>query len=278
MKKLLLTLISLLALAPALNAQCTECMECPSCGTEMAVGFLKKTKESKTVYEVKQKEITIPNICLPCCKFNLRQQLRNLCGSKWCPGKPCGGCETGDCPKRLREGTIKVVNVMSKKKVKCDACAYEWEVADMEDVNAYLYDIEPASESDAKPAAEPKAATPEAPPVESAPAEADSAPVEVEELPLMEVPAAPKMGWQRPSFNSKKKEPIVFAPQQIMGAPTTISTQPQMITTHPSTITTSSTATFGSGVSTEAIPAASIKAVPASTSNSFLIRRPGPKN
>lgn len=276
-------------LAPTLNAQCVDC---PACGTEAAIGFLKKTSNSKTVYEVKQKEIAVPNICLPRPLFNFQEQFRNLRAPKCCPGKPCG-CPTGDCPKRVREGEIKVVKVLSKKKVKCDACAYEWEVADIEDVNEYLYDIEPASDAKV-----PTEATPVAP---AAPAkEADSEPVEVEELPLMEVPAAPKMGWQdRPLFQLKKKsQPVSFAPQPFLNAqPAAISSQPIITTAQPTitapptafnptafnppastTITTQPAATITTPPAPIDAPPTKLKALPASTSDAFIIRKPGPQN
>lgn len=297
-KNLLITLMFVLVSAPALTAQCVDC---PACDTEMAVGFLEKSSNSKTVYEVKQKEIAVPNICLPCKLFSLREQLQNLTASKCCPDKPCG-CPIGECPKQLREGKIKVVKVMSKKKVKCDACAYEWKVADIEDVNEYLYDFEEAPQEQT-----PAKAT-------AAPAiEAEPAPVEVKEVPLLEVPAAPKMGWQdRPLFPSKK-DPVTFAPatttrtQATHFSPaastletlpmtfkaqrTTISAEPSTVTAYPSQFA-SPLATIKNAAATSKAETAAIisepakivsqsktlKALPASTSSAFLIRRPGPQN
>ena len=132
MQKLLLAVCAVLILPAWAMAQC-DC--CPECGTEIAVGLLKKTKEKVKVYEVEQKEIVVPKICMPKPLFNLKQQICNLIGKPCCPGKPCGPCEIEDCPKHVRNGCIKTIKVLKKKTVECTACAYEWEITDIEKVN-----------------------------------------------------------------------------------------------------------------------------------------------
>ena len=71
---------------------------------------------------------------------------------------------------------------MKKTSVKCDKCAYEWEVTDNEKLNEYLYDIKPGEASESAPPAaptempaEPPAASPEVNgPAEAVPAKPSS--------------------------------------------------------------------------------------------------------
>ena len=135
MKNSLLAIALLALMTPALNAQCDNCQEC---GDKVAVGFLKKTSEKKTVYEVTEKEIAVPDICLPRPLFSLKTQLCNLFAPKCSPGKPCGNCEVKDCPKDVRVGKVRVIKVMKKTSVKCDKCTYSWEVADPKKIDEYL--------------------------------------------------------------------------------------------------------------------------------------------
>ncbi|MEM7783582.1 MAG: hypothetical protein AAF623_09540 [Planctomycetota bacterium] len=138
MKNLFLAIMFLVLLIPTLHAQ-EECVDCPECSAKVAVGLLKKTSKKKTVYEVSTKEIAVPDICLPRPIFNLRAQLCELFRLKACPGDPCCGCKIEECPKQVRCGQIRCIKVFKKSSVKCDACAYQWEVTEMEKVDEYLY-------------------------------------------------------------------------------------------------------------------------------------------
>jgi len=128
-----------------------QCVNCPDCGQKVAVGFLKKTENKKTVYEVSNEEIAVPNICMPRPLINMKAQVCNLFGRKCCPGEPCGGNKIEECPKHVRGGQVRVVRVLKKSSVKCDACAYEWEVTEAHKVDEYLYDIKSVEEGSESP-------------------------------------------------------------------------------------------------------------------------------
>ncbi len=130
---------SLLLVATAYLPTFGQCVDCPECGSKVAVGFLEKSSKSRNVYEVTQKEIAVPNICMPKPLFRLRCQLGSLFTPKCTPDMPCGPCEIGECEKRIRQGRVRVINVMKKSSVKCDKCSYSWEVTDLEKVDEYLY-------------------------------------------------------------------------------------------------------------------------------------------
>lgn len=134
---------------------------CPECGNEVAVGLLKKGKDSVKVYSVKCEKIAVPDICMPRPLFNLKKQICNLFGKKCTPGAPCGDCEIKDCPKQVRQGKIRFIKVLKKETVECNKCSYKWEVTSVEKVDEYLYG--PLEKKDKKEEAE---ETPEAPPLE----------------------------------------------------------------------------------------------------------------
>ncbi len=190
MKHIFYSLLVIGLLVPSLNAQsveCQECIECQQCDDAVAVGLYKKTSAKKTVFEVTEKEIAVPDICLPKPLFRLKEQFQKLCGKPCVPGKPCGCCEVVDCPKHVRNGKVKVIKVMKKTSVKCAKCEHEWEVTKMEKVNEYLYPPAKSDDSDSgKAAAEPTKAEP--------PAAMEKMPQQVQ--PLLELdqpPVAPEI-------------------------------------------------------------------------------------
>ena len=139
MKKHLLFVLLLIGVP--MNSTFGQCVDCPQCGHEVAVGFLQKSKEKKTVYSVSSKEIAVPEVCLPRPLFNCKAQLKELFSKKCSPDQPCGHCEPQHCAKHVRSGKLKVVNVLSERNVKCARCEYQWEVSDTEKVNEYLYEF-----------------------------------------------------------------------------------------------------------------------------------------
>lgn len=76
---------------------------CPKCDCDFCELKVSKSKEEKTCFEVKQKEVCIPAVTLP--------------WKKNCP------------PTRSK---VRVVNVLSKKKYECPSCKYEWNVYEPE--------------------------------------------------------------------------------------------------------------------------------------------------
>lgn len=76
---------------------------CPQCDCDFCELKVSKSKEEKTCFEVKQKEVCIPAVRLP--------------WKKNCP------------PTRSK---VRVVNVLSKKKYECPSCKYEWNVYEPE--------------------------------------------------------------------------------------------------------------------------------------------------